>query len=367
MLWLAKGLGLGGAEQLLVSAASRIDRSRFDVDVAYLLPWKDALVGRLTEAGLHVTCLGQTGAADPRWVLRLRRLARDRRYDLVHTHMPVPAAVARAYLPGNPALVHTEHNMWQRYRRPTYWANALTYARNDHVIAVSRSVAGSIRPRHVPRLRSGRPVVEVVHHGASLRAGDAASADEARRRLGLPPGVPVVGTVGNLTPKKDQATMIRAVAELRRTVPDARLVLVGSGPAEDRLRALVAELGVADAVTLAGARTDVPELLPAFDVFCMTSRFEGLSIALLEAMSLGLPPVVTDVGGMPEVVRHEVDGLLVSPGDACGVARSLRRLLSDSTQRACLGAAARERARAFDLDAAVRRMEDIYTDVLAAR
>ncbi|MFD5918907.1 glycosyltransferase [Kitasatospora sp. NPDC058201] len=369
VLWLAKGLGRGGAEQLLLNCARHADRSRYRIEVAYVLPWKDALAPALTEAGVPVHCLGGVpgtpGRADPRWPLRLRRLIADRRYGLVHTHMPVPAAAARLLSPTvapAPRLVHTEHNVWDRYRTATRWANALTYRRNDAVIAVSHAVERTIP---ADRRRPG-DWVTVVHHGPDLAGapeGPAARA-AARAGLGLPDDAFVVGTVGNLTPKKDQAALLAAHAALRRRRPDARLVLIGAGPLEARLRALAAELGLTDAVLFTGSRADVPELLPAFDAFTLSSRQEGLPVALMEAMTSGLPAVVTRVGGMPEVLDDGDQGFLVPPGDPSALADALARLADDPELRTRLGAAARERSKRFDVAGAQRAVEAVYARVL---
>ena len=187
VLWLAKGLGRGGAEKLLVTGAAHLDHERFEVEVAYLLPVKDALVPELTSRGLRVHCLQQQGPTDLRWVPRLRRLIRDGRFDVVHTHMPVPAVAARL-VSGKAALVHTEHNVWQRYRRPTYWANALTFRRNDAVIAVSQAVADSMRSALLPRPPATTEVLlHGVEHGA-LRSGLTPAPPGAQCRAGLPDG-----------------------------------------------------------------------------------------------------------------------------------------------------------------------------------
>lgn len=362
VLMLTKGLGRGGTERLIAGATRHIDRERFRLEVAYLLPWKDAFVDEISSTGTPVHCLDAPRPVDLGWLGRLRRLVRDHDIDIVHTHMPLPAAAARLALAGRPTtLVHTEHNMWGRYRAATRWANAATYRRNARVIAVSDGVAGSIRSP-VP--------VEVVVHGADttrVAAGPGAR-DAARHLLGLDPAAPVVGTVGNFTAKKDQATLIRAVAAL----PPGRrgpvvLVLVGLGPLEDELRALAAGLGVADRVVFAGSRDDVFALLPGLDVFALSSRFEGLPIALLEAMASGVAPVATRVGGIPEVVTDGADGVLVAPGDHRALAAALGGLLADDPRRAALGAAARRRAQRFDLVAAVRRTEDVYRRALAGR
>jgi glycosyltransferase involved in cell wall biosynthesis len=362
VLVLAKGLGRGGTERLIVGAARHLDRSQFELVVAYLLPWKDAFVADIEATGTEVVCLDAPRPTSVAWLPRLRRLVRERGIDVVHTHMPLPAVAARLALPGRrPAFVHTEHNMWDRYRRPTRWANAATYRRNARVIAVSDGVAGSIRSS-VP--------VEVVVHGTdpSLAVTGEAARAAARAELGLAPDARVVGSVGNFTAKKDQATLLRAVAE----VPpadlggggDAVLVLVGLGPLEGELRALARDLGIAERVVFAGSRDDVFALLPALDVFALSSRFEGLPIALLEAMASGVAPVATRVGGIPEVITDGRDGVLVDPGDPTGLAAALTRVLGDDDERARIAACARARAGDFDLVHAVRRAEEIYRAAL---
>ena len=358
VLMLTKGLGRGGTERLIVGAARLADPTRVQLEVAYLLPWKDAFVADLEALGTPVHCLDGPRAANLGWLRRLRRLVREREIDLVHTHMPLPAACARVALPGRrPAFVHTEHNMWGRYRPPTRWANAATYRRNARAIAVSDGVAASIRSS-VP--------VEVVVHGTDPRLvvrGPAARA-AARAELDLPADALVVGTVGNFTAKKDQATLLRAVAELSPAGRDVVAVLVGLGPLEQELRALAVELGIGGRVRFPGSRDDVFALLPAFDVFVLSSRFEGLPIALLEAMATGVAPVATRVGGIPEVITDGQDGLLVDPGDPATLAGALDRVLVDDALRDRLGSHARDRALAFDLANAVRRTEAIYATVL---
>ena len=365
VLWLTKGLGLGGAERLLTLTAARIDRSRFEVEVAYLLPWKDAFVPDLEGAGVPTVCLGSRDGADPRWPLRLRRLLRDRDHAIVHTHSPVPAAAARLLVRTPARLVHTEHNVWDRYRRPTYVANALTYPRNEAVIAVSDGVAESIRR---PRWAPGRyPTVETLLHGvepASTPRGSEARL-AARRELGIDDLAPVIGNVANLTLKKDHAGLLAAFDLVRRRVPEAVLLLVGAGPLEADLRAEVRDRELDDSVRFLGSRDDVPELLPALDVFVLSSRFEGLPISLLEAMAAEVACVSTRVGGIPEAITDGVEGRLVPPGEPKVLAEALTDVLLDPDVRSRLAAAGRARVvEAFSIDRAVRRTEEIYTDLL---
>lgn len=354
-----KGLGLGGAERLLATSAPLIDSGRFELDVAYVLPWKDALVPELRDRGVSVTCVGEGTGGRLRWAARLASLIRRGSYDLVHTHAPVPASVARL-VPG-PRFVHTEHNTWGRYRTPTRIANAVTYHRNARVIAVSSGVAESISP---PGRRPGPPV-EVIHHGVDLsavRSGPAARRT-ARATLGEDEQRPLIGTVANMTPKKDQATLLRAMRRVVHDIPDARLLIIGTGPLQPELESLAQKSLPSGAVRFLGMRTDVQEILPALDVFTLTSLHEGLSIAMLEAMAAGVPVVATRVGGIPEALRDGVEGLLVPSKDADAIAAAYLTLLADEGLRREMGARGQERSAVFSVEAAVLRTQEIYDEV----
>jgi glycosyltransferase involved in cell wall biosynthesis len=366
VLWLTKGLGLGGAERLLALTAAGLDHDRFAVDVAYLLPWKDAFVSELEEAGVRTICLGALRTVDPRWVMRLRSLLRTEDYRILHTHSPVPASAARLLARRSHHVVHTEHNLWDRYRWPTYAANAATYRRNDAVLAVSDGVAGSIvRPRW--QRSAGWPDVETLLHGVDVERvwrGPAARA-AARKVLDLPPTQPVVGTVANFTPKKDHAGLLEALVTVREAVPDVLWLMIGSGPLEAELRGKATALGLDANVRFLGSRDDVLDLLPALDLFVLGSRFEGLPISLLEAMASEVPVVVTTVGGIPEAVTDGVEGTLVPPAAPQALALAVADLLQDPARRATLGTAAAARVRTdFSIARAVHRTEELYDQLL---
>jgi glycosyltransferase involved in cell wall biosynthesis len=362
ILHLIKGLGRGGAEQLLVSAAPYLDRTRFRHEVAYMLPHKNFLVAELAEAGLPVRCLG---GGQARWAGNLRNLVREHQIDLVHTHSPYVAAISRVVAGRRTKHVHTEHNVWDSYGRATYWANMLTFAKNGHVFAVSENVTTSIRyPRPFGFLP--RPHVETLYHGLDRSAlGRWDTTDGVRRELGIAEDAPVFGTVANFRPQKAHGDLIRAALRVREAVPEARLVLVGQGPKEGEVRRQVHELGLQNMVVFTGQRDDAPRVARSFDVFVLPSRYEGLAIALMEAMALGRPPVVTAVGGLSELVQDGTNGLVVSPADPEALARAVVSLLLDADLRTRLGEAARERAAEFDIRKAVGRIEQVYEELLA--
>ncbi len=180
VLILIKGLGRGGAEQILASAAPHLDRTRFDYELAYLLPRKNALVKELEDAGVPTHCLD--GARSVAWIPRLRRLVSERHFDLIHAHSPVIASAARVALaPNGPPIVYTEHNVWERYHRLTYWSNMLTFGRNRHVFAVSDHVRESVRyPRPLARAPDATGGDAVPRH----RSGIDRSVGAPQRRAG---------------------------------------------------------------------------------------------------------------------------------------------------------------------------------------
>jgi glycosyltransferase involved in cell wall biosynthesis len=363
ILVLIKGLGRGGAEQLLVTAARFYDRERFEYEVAYLLPHKDDLVPDLRAAGIPVRCLGGAG---PGWISRLRALTRARGYDLVHSHLPYAAIGARLGLRGKVRLVYTEHNVWDCYRPATRLGNMLTLGAEDRIFAVSQVVGECVRrPRALaPLLRM--PPVETLYHGIDPEAVEGWSKpDGVRAELGIPSSAFVVGTVANFRTEKGYRYLVEAAERAHRARPDIRFVFVGRGPTEPEMRALTHRLRLDDAVVFAGYRPDAPRVCSAFDVFTLASVQEGLSIALVEAMALGKPAVVTTAGGLPEVVRDGVDGFVVPQRDADAMSARFVQLAEDRALAERFAAQARSRALEFDIRRAVERMERVYEELLS--
>jgi glycogen synthase len=173
------------------------------------------------------------------------------------------------------------------------------------------------------------PPLETLHHGLDQAAvAGWGGGDGVRAELGIPEHAPVVGNLANFKAAKDHPTLLRAAARVRERLPEVRFLLIGQGPLEPEARRLAAELGLDATVVFTGFRTDAHRLLAALDVFTLSSTYEGLPIALIEAMALGRPAVVTRVGGVPEVLADGDQGLLVPPRDPAALADGLLRLLA---------------------------------------
>ncbi len=364
VLWLVKGLGQGGAEQLLVNHARVGDTTGFAYQAWYVVPWKDQLVPALEARGVRCRCVSG-GRAGRAWPLRVARGVRSGDFDVVHAHSPLMAVVARLARVGvprsrRPALVSTEHNVWERYSAPTRWLNAVTCGMDDHRWAVSRPVAESTHGR-------AAKVTSVLEHGIVL--SELQPTPDARGRvraeLGIGPDATVVTTVANFRASKDYPNLLAAARSVLRGAADVHFVSVGQGPLEPEVRALRDRLGLATHVHLLGHRTDVTDMLAASDVFCLSSLHEGLPVALMEAMAAGLPAVCTTVGGIPDVVHEGVEGWLVPPGDAAALATAITAATSDPQARQARGAAAQRASARFDARKAVGEQERTYVELSA--
>jgi glycosyltransferase involved in cell wall biosynthesis len=365
VLWLIKGLGLGGAERLLVSMAHARDRLSFEYEAAYLLPWKDALVEELEKEDVSVACLDGGKEWDLGWALRLRRRLVERPVDVLHVHSAYVASVSRLVahtVPAQyrPCLVSTQHIGWRGLTRLTRIANSATFALDDGHVAVSDDVRSSVARRHVAR-------VETVVHGVPVEAirNERAHREEVRAELGALPGETLVGTVANFRAQKAYPDLLDSASRVLRTGAAARFVAVGQGALEEDIRALHGRLGLGDQFMLLGARHDAIRVMAACDLFVLASHYEGYPVALMEALALGLPIVATRVGGVPQAVRHDVEGLLVPPRRPDLLAEAVLALISDPDRRARMALASEQRAGDYDIGRATRRLEDLYRSLVA--
>ncbi|MDO5499332.1 MAG: glycosyltransferase [Propionibacteriaceae bacterium] len=361
VLWLIKGLGPGGAEQLLANSAKVADHKRFHYEVAFVRPDKTHLVPTLEEAGVRAHRL--TAGGNPRlWPLRLRGLMK--RFDIVHAHSPLLAGAARVLsrtLPRSrrPVLLSTEHNMWSRFERPTRWLNALTAPLDARRWAVSEEVLRSMWPS---RAKGAEVLIHGIVHGANPPS--AGARERVRAELGIPDAAVVSLTQAHQRKKKDYPNMLRAAKIAFAANSDLVMLAAGQGPLMDEMVALHRELQVGDRFRFLGYRSDISDLLATADVFTLSSEHEGLPVSIMEAMDAGLPVIATTVGGVPEAVVDGVSGLLVPPHDHQRLADALVRIAGDAELRARLGAEGKARAPRFDIRTAVTEQEDAYATVV---
>ncbi|HBO43929.1 MAG TPA: glycogen synthase [Planctomycetaceae bacterium] len=317
-------------------------------------------------AGGHVHCLKRPPGFRFAELKGLREILHIIRPDVMHTHYPggLYYAGPPARRLGLEAVIHTEHG-------PSYddgWRSRLVGrmgARHAKTfVCVSHDTA-----RHVLRHRIvAKRKIQVIYNGIDVEHFRQACGerDSVRAELGISNAACVVGTVGRLSEVKRQDVLIRAFAHVRHTMPESRLLLVGDGPARAELGRLVESLGLVDHVIFAGYRADRERCLAAMDVFALTSDSEGTPLSLLEAWAAGLPVAVTEVGGLPELVKDGVTGMIVPPREPETLATALLCVLSDGGLRRRLSEAGGREARSrFDRRVMAEQYAREYASLLA--
>jgi glycosyltransferase involved in cell wall biosynthesis len=364
---------LGGGERLALLIATRLDRERFESTLC-VSRWSpssacdqsaEQALGQLAEAGVRFLPLGRRRKADI-WVWgRLARFLRQERVHVLHAHKfgsnvwgTLMGRMARV-----PVVLAHEHT-WSYEGQPLrrLLDRELVARGADRIIAVSHE--DQRRMVEIERIDPNRTLF--VPNGVPPLSPP--SGCDVRAELGIEAGAPVIGAVGTLRPQKAHHVLVRAAQLLARERPDVQVLLVGDGSERQTLERLARELGIEDKVRFLGHRTDVPDVLRALDVAVCSSDFEGSPLAVMEYMDAGLPVVATTVGGVPDLIEPGVHGLLVPPRDPTALAAAIADLLREPERAAAMAARAREHRRAeFDIDVLVRRLEDLYCDLLAER
>ena len=376
VLHIVDGLGLSGKTRNLVSIVTRIDRRRFSPIVCRLSDEPGPLVEQLDAAGVPLHSIACGDGLNAGAALRIARLARSVSADVVHCHNPRPMLyggvaawalgirAAVGFLSAFACQMPDRHYGFLPQRlatvsRRNVYRNRIAAASMRFIVAVSPSL-GLRFCRY-----NGVPVekLRVIGYGADLRAIDRITAFDAaahRRRYGFRPEHVVIGSVGRLVEQKDYPTQLRALALAAAREPALHMAIAGDGPLRASLERTAADLGIADRVRFLGHQEDVAAFLRSVDVFALSSIFEPFGVAILEAQAAGLPVVATAVNEIPDIVTNGVNGLLVPPCDATGMAECFVSLARERTTRDRLGTRARVAAQQRTIETVVKAYEDLY-------
>lgn len=364
ILYLSTSSGPGGAERVISNLAASLNPDRYRAVLCLFRPgW---LQERSESRGIRTFIIPTHGMTDWRWAIQFKRLLRQERVDLVHAHEfdANTQGTFVAALSGIPlvATVHGKNYFWERFRR------RLAYrwvSRRTTMVAVSQNLKQFI----VEKVGVAPERVKVLYNGVdALPHYDRVDVDDCKKELGMPENHQIVGVVGNLYPVKGHQYLIDGLPSILAKCPNTSFVFAGRGELEGELKAQVHRLGVETKVFFLGLRQDIPRILAMLDVFVLPSLSEGLSMAILEAMSVGKPVVATQVGGNPELVLNGETGFLVPPRDSQALASSVVALLTNRQQAAQFAERAKRRAEGqFSLRTMVSSYQSLYDERLKSR
>ncbi len=355
-------LQLAGAQGMVSHLVRAMDRNVFDVRVVCLFSTTDTPLAKiLIQEGYSVHFLNKKKGFDPIIFLRIDRLIRRFKPDVVHTHLgtlkySLPSMVLRSV----PFKVHTLHNL-ARHETEYPRVNKLAFKAGVCPVAIADEVKKSIGefygvldclsiPNCIPVEEYAEPVIP---------------REDWRRGEGIDPGAFVLVNIGRLCQQKNQQLLIRAFAKIAAENAAAVLLIAGDGEDIDCLKKTAADLDVSEKIIFLGVRADVRSLLGASDAFVLSSEFEGNPLCVMEAMAAGLPVVSTDVGGIPQLIDDGNSGLLVKSGDLKALASAMESLMTDSVLRSRIIDQSRKTAlKKFDSCVMARSYEKLFLSKL---
>ncbi|MBI4347714.1 MAG: glycosyltransferase [Elusimicrobia bacterium] len=368
VLYVSTSTTQGGAEKTLYTLATLLDPKQFQVAAVVSLKAKGVFAEKLEAAGHRVYTLGVQDRPRFRHLKDLAEIIAANKPDIVHAIMYQAIQLCRALKGLGYAQFPLVSAPRVHYRTRSGFSLFIDKTLKPYdTMLVTESEAS--RKYLLEELRYDSAKVSTIYNGVDIASWPVSKADRTRLRaqLRLNPEDVLVGAVGRLDVQKGHRYLIEAVAKLKAAQP-VKLAIAGDGPLRRELESLARQLRVEEDVAFLGEVKDVPAWLSAFDVFALPSLWEGLPNAMLEAMAMGLPVVATNVDGVPEILQHDVDGLLCAPKDSQSLFVQLQDLVMDPELRSKLGASAKraikERFKLMDM---ISNYEKLYATLAAGQ
>ncbi|MBK5194124.1 MAG: glycosyltransferase [Flavobacteriaceae bacterium] len=360
ILHIIKSLGRGGAEMLLPETMKLHNTSKFEFHTIYFLPWKNQMVEALESAGGKVTCFSASNNIKlMQQYSRVIEYCKTNEIDLIHCHLPWAGFLGRlVFAMTKIPVVYSEHNMQERYHIATKMINQFTFNSQSLALGVSEDVTNSIKKNINPKIPV-KTLLNGVNTDSFRRDPDLGT--KTKQELGIPEDALVIGNVAVFRFQKRLIEWLQVFKEIEAKNPNVYGIIVGAGPLEEEIKAELFKLKLEKKVFFPGLRTDVKPYFSAMDIFMMSSSFEGLPIALLEAMSMECAIVSTDAGGIKEVIRDKQDGLTCKVEEWKKLSDLCQILIDNPEKLQDFKKAARERAvNSFSLKRMVDSLEEIY-------
>jgi len=364
ILHIIPNLGEGGAERLVANLLAYSDQIRFKPTVLSMYQESGTIIEReIKKSGYDAIFLDKKIGPDLRMISKVDRVLRIFKPDVVHTHRYVQRYSLLPTIANRiPARVHTVHSL-ARFEvdgvgRLIHWG-AFRYGKVVPV-CISAAVAESVRDAYGCAIET-----PVIYNGVDTKhfvtASRGKSEDSKKNDV-------ILLHIGRFAPEKNHALLIKAFSQVASECPKIQLWLVGDGELREEVQRTVSRLALHHKVFFLGIRADVADLLAKCDILVLSSDYEGLGLAVIEAMAAARPVVGTAVGGIPEIVEDDVTGILVPPRDSNALARAILRLVRHRGIRSQMGKEGQKRALLrFDISRTAREYEALYINLLKQR
>ncbi|MCK4325604.1 GT4 family glycosyltransferase PelF [bacterium] len=360
ILYVIATMDIGGAERQLVELVKRLNKDKYDVTVCCLTRG-GPLEEDLKEAGIKYCILWKRFKFDFSVILKLIRLLRREKADILHTYMFTSNSFGRVagILARVPEIIISEHcvDIWKN--RFHFFIDKILLHWTDKVICVSNGV----RKFYVNRIGISEGKTVTIYNGIALGHLHT-NAEVTANKYGLCSEGRIIGAIGRLIVQKGLKYLIHAMAITLKQVPQTKLLIIGDGPERGNLCELAGRLGITDKVIFLGFQKDITRFLRTMEILAMPSLFEGLPVVALEAMTLEKPVIATKILGVDEVVEDGKTGVLVPPRNPDALAHAIIELLNDVEESKRMGMAGRERVeKYFNVNLMVKKYEDVYDEL----
>ena len=366
ILHIVEDLSVGGLEKVLASIVLSLDKSKYDVQVWCLARGGD-IAQELMEKEISVRILKMESYYNPLNIVRLGLAMSRERFQLIHTHGYFAGTFGRisAILTGVPVLIAHVHSTYYHYSKRNLLIEKVLSYFTDRIICISHAVERFVT------LNEGICSEKTCLIYNAVVSPDYLLSDHLRKKmrasLGLDIEAIVIAIVASLTANKGHGFLLTAFEEAFRSHPSIRLLIVGDGPLRKQIETATRQMMMDQAVIFTGMQQDVFSLLQTSDIFVLPSQSrEGLGVALIEAMAVGLPVIGTNLGGIPEVIEDGENGFLVAPGSSKQLAEVLKKLVNDQVLRTGMGRRGRQiYEEKFTMPKMIQQIETLYDQLLA--
>jgi glycosyltransferase involved in cell wall biosynthesis len=356
---LVEELTIGGLEKILTTIVLNLNKKEYNVSV-WCLREGGFFADKLVKEGIDVKILHIFTSRNPLSIFKLYRLLKSHKFDIIHTHAYSAGTIGRisAFLAGVPVIISHNHSVYDYYNKYYHFVEWLLSLITHRVICISAVVN---RFANETQRINARKLITILNGIDDVCAVTEKRSSDLKKELGIPINHSVIGTIAHLEEHKGHKYLLEAASLLLVSRKDISFLIVGEGTLKGKLKKLCVGLKVEKNVIFAGELSDIPEILSLTDIFVLPSLREGLGLAILEAMVCGKPVIATNVGGIPEIVKNRVSGILVSPRDPEALFRAIDELLNNREMLETMGRNGKKMcSERFNSKTMLGKIEDLY-------